>query len=83
MCGRFALGMPREQLKLDFGLDDCDDFPVRYNISPGTDIPVIRQSPDGRRVGSMDELFDEFLRKTQQYASDFPAPGGTFKSKED
>jgi len=41
------------------------------------------RSPEGRRVGSMDELFDEFLRKTQQYASDFPAPGGTFKSSED
>ena len=50
MCGRFALGMPKAQLKLDFGLDDCADFPLRYNIPPGTDIPVIRQSPEGRRV---------------------------------
>ena len=50
MCGRFALGIPGEQLKLDFGLDDCADFPIRYNIPPGTDIPVIRLSPDGKRV---------------------------------
>ena len=50
MCGRFALGIPGEQLKLDFGLDDCADFPIRYNIPPGTDIPVIRQSPEGKRV---------------------------------
>lgn len=50
MCGRFALGVPQEQLKLNFGLDDCADFPVRYNISPGTDTPVIRQSPEGKRV---------------------------------
>lgn len=50
MCGRFALGIPAEQLKLDFGLDDCADFPLRYNIPPGTDIPVIRQSPEGKRV---------------------------------
>ena len=50
MCGRFALGFSGEQLKLDFGLDDCADFPLRYNIPPGTDIPVIRQSPEGRRV---------------------------------
>jgi len=50
MCGRFALGIPAEQLKLDFGLDDCADFPIRYNIPPGTDIPVIRQSPEGKRV---------------------------------
>ena len=50
MCGRFALGIPAEQLKLDFGLDDCVDFPIRYNIPPGTDIPVIRLSPEGKRV---------------------------------
>jgi len=41
------------------------------------------RSPTGPRVRSMDELFDEFLRKSQQYASDFPAPGGTFKPGED
>ena len=50
MCGRFPLGVPREQLELDFGLDDCADYPIRHNISPGTDIAVIRQSPEGRRV---------------------------------
>jgi hypothetical protein len=37
------------------------------------------RSPTGSRVKSMDELFDAFLRKTQQYASDFPAVGGTFR----
>jgi hypothetical protein len=41
------------------------------------------RSPTGPRVKSMDELFDEFLRKTQQYARDFPAPGGTFKPGQD
>jgi hypothetical protein len=41
------------------------------------------RSPTGPRVRSMDELFDEFLRKSQQYASDFPTPGGTFKPGED
>ncbi|MCW5736918.1 MAG: hypothetical protein KIS73_22520 [Enhydrobacter sp.] len=35
--------------------------------------------PTGPRVKSMDELFDAFLRRTQHYASDFPAPGGTFR----
>ena len=50
MCGRFALGVPHDQLKLDFDLDDCADFPLRYNIPPGTDIAVIRQSPEGKRV---------------------------------
>jgi hypothetical protein len=41
------------------------------------------RSPTGPRVKSMDELFDEFLRKTQQYARGFPAAGGTFKPGED
>lgn len=50
MCGRFALGVPPEKLKLDFGLDNCADFPLRYNIPPGTEIPVIWQSPEGKRV---------------------------------
>lgn len=38
------------------------------------------RSPAGPRVESMDEMFDEFLRQTQQIASDFPAPGGTFRT---
>lgn len=41
------------------------------------------RSPTGPRVKSMDELFDEFLRNSQQYAHDFPAPGGTFEPGED
>jgi len=39
------------------------------------------RSPTGPRVKSMDELFDAFLRRTQQYASDFPSAGGIYKSK--
>lgn len=52
MCGRFALAAPRADLFSDFLIDtsDLDDFPERYNISPGTEIPVIRQSPEGLRV---------------------------------
>lgn len=41
------------------------------------------RTPGGRRVENMDELFDEFLRKTGQYASDFPTPGGTYRRKSD
>jgi hypothetical protein len=36
---------------------------------------------NGSRVKSMDDLFDQFLARTQQYASDFPTPGGVYKSK--
>lgn len=50
MCGRFALKAPKADLIDLFRLASCDDYPVRYNIAPGTDIPVIRLSPEGLRV---------------------------------
>ena len=50
MCGRYALEAPCSHLSQRFGLDECVDFAVRYNIAPGTDIPVVRQSPNGQRV---------------------------------
>ncbi len=50
MCGRFALKAPPAELISRFGLDECADFSPKYNIPPGTDIPVIRQSPEGKRV---------------------------------
>ena len=36
---------------------------------------------NGSRAKSVDDLFDQFLARTQQYASDFPSPGGIYKSK--
>jgi len=50
MCGRFALKETRTELISNFGLDECVGITARYNITPGTDIPVIRQSPEGKRV---------------------------------
>lgn len=50
MCGRFALKAPPAKLATYFGLDEVADFAPRYNIPPGTDIPVIRQSPEHKRV---------------------------------
>jgi putative SOS response-associated peptidase YedK len=50
MCGRFALNAPPAKLIQQFDLDECAEFSPRYNIAPGTDIPVIRQSPEGKRV---------------------------------
>ncbi|ATY32945.1 hypothetical protein [Sphingomonas psychrotolerans] len=38
------------------------------------------RSPLGPSVRSMDELFDEFLRENQQYARDFPSPGGVYRA---
>ena len=50
MCGRYALDSPPTLIKARFRLDECIDFAPRYNIPPGTEIPVIRQSPEGKRV---------------------------------
>jgi putative SOS response-associated peptidase YedK len=50
MCGRFALRNSPAEIASHFGLDECADFGPRYNIPPGTDIPVIRQSSEGKRV---------------------------------
>ena len=50
MCGRFALKALKGELIDRFDLASCDDYPVRFNTAPGTDIPVIRRSPDGLRV---------------------------------
>ena len=50
MCGRFALHAPPAELVSRFGLAASAEFSPRYNIPPGTDIPVIRQSPEGERV---------------------------------
>lgn len=50
MCGRFALKMLKPDLIAQFDLDECADIQANHNIPPGTDIPVIRFSPDGKRV---------------------------------
>lgn len=53
-----------------------EDFKRRF------DLFVARvRSPNGEHIGSMDELFDDFLRESQQYASGFPAPGGVYQPK--
>ncbi|MFO7543457.1 MAG: SOS response-associated peptidase [Thiobacillus sp.] len=50
MCGRFALKTPASQLASHFKLDEAVEVAPRYNIAPGTDIPTIRHSPEGKRV---------------------------------
>lgn len=50
MCGRYVLKTPAKVLASHFGLDEVIEVVPRYNISPGTDIPTIRHSPDGKRV---------------------------------
>jgi len=50
VCGRYALSTPSADLKTHFDLDEVVALTPRYNIPPGTDIPVIRQSPEHKRV---------------------------------
>lgn len=50
MCGRFALKTPTSQLASHFKLDEAVEVAARYNLAPGTDIPTIRHSPEGKRV---------------------------------
>lgn len=50
MCGRFALKAPSSELASRFELNEVVDFAPHYNIAPGTDIPTIRSSPEGKRV---------------------------------
>ena len=50
MCGRFALARSAEELTRTCDLAECADLSPRYNIAPGTDIPVIRRSPTNQNV---------------------------------
>lgn len=50
MCGRYALETSASELAARFELDEVVDLAPRYNIAPGTDIPAIRHSPEGKRV---------------------------------
>jgi len=54
-------------------IKQLEDFKRRFDAF----VAKVR-SPNGRKVEPMDDLFDEFLRETNQYASDFPAPGGVY-----
>jgi hypothetical protein len=57
-------------------IKQLEDFKRRFDAF----VSRVR-SPLGRPAGSMDELFDEFLRENQQRASDFPTAGGVFKTE--
>jgi hypothetical protein len=38
------------------------------------------RTPSGARVANMDALFDQFLVENQQFANDFPSPGGAYRT---
>lgn len=56
-------------------IKQLEDFKRRF------DALVARiYSPAGTRMRSVEELFDEFLQHTAQYARNFPTPGGLFET---
>ena len=48
MCGRYNLIEDARALVDFFTLDNSLEMPPRYNIAPSQDIPVVRQSGEGR-----------------------------------
>ncbi len=57
-------------------IKQLEDFKQRFDAF----VAMVR-SPTGRRVEPIDDLFDAFLKESQQYANGFPAPGGVYQSK--
>lgn len=56
-------------------IKQLEDFKRRF------DALVARiYAPNGSRVRSVEELFEDFLRNSQQYAGNFPTAGGTFET---
>ena len=54
MCGRYTLHARREALADAFDLDEVPELPLRYNIAPTQNVPVVRLDPDsGRRRVAM------------------------------
>jgi putative SOS response-associated peptidase YedK len=55
MCGRFTLRTPMtvliRQFQIDLGADQ--QLPLRFNVAPTQDIPVVRYTDDGRELTLM------------------------------
>ena len=54
MCGRFAITMPPDAMRLLFGYGEHPSFPPRYNIAPTQPIPIVRAE---RKAGSVVRRF--------------------------
>jgi len=52
MCGRYALHSNPDVIALQFGLGIEPEFKPSYNVCPGSDILVVRESRDGERVAA-------------------------------
>ena len=52
MCGRFAIHSKQTDIEAHFGLARSEKFIQRYNVAPGTDIPVIRLQDNERELAN-------------------------------
>lgn len=69
-CGLFYTRYPNLSV---VQIKQLEEFKRRFD----TFVARVR-TPAGRRVVSIDDLFDEFLAENQQYASGFPTPAGSY-----
>ncbi len=53
MCGRFTLRTPASVLVRQFALDAGLQLPLRYNIAPTQQVPVVRAEDGGRQLAMM------------------------------
>jgi len=53
MCGRYALYGPQSRYRGHFDVEAWPDFGARYNIAPSLWVPIVRRSPEGRRVADL------------------------------
>ena len=52
MCGRYALHHNSDVIALQFGLGMDPDLKARYNITPGTNILIVRDDKQDGRVAA-------------------------------
>ncbi len=53
MCNRFTIRIPAAVLMHQFGLEAEVQLPLRFNVTPNTQIPVIRQVDNQRQLSMM------------------------------
>lgn len=51
MCGRYALTLPPEAVRLYFGYVERPNFPPRYNIAPTQPVAIVRAAGGARHFG--------------------------------
>jgi putative SOS response-associated peptidase YedK len=82
MCGRFYLDVANEKLKAHYQLRQVPNLVARYNIAPTQDIPVVRQSEQGRELVMLHwGLIPSWAREEKSHYSMINARAETVASK--